>query len=68
MECYLSFGYFSREKLKMVRKNQHQILEKFKNLFEQIVSEFDFSDKGFEQFCNFYRPKIVRQLPYNEIP
>lgn len=52
----------------MVRKNQHQILEKFKNLFEQIVSEFDFSDKGFEQFCNFYRPKIVRQLPYNEIP
>jgi len=68
MECYLSYGYFSRSKLNSVRQNKVEVLEKFKNLFNTIVHEYEFSQSDFNRFCTEYRSKMVRQLPYSKIP
>ena len=67
IDCYIVNSYFSQGLLRKKYKKRAVILEKWNNLFAKIHHQFSFTEEGFKEFCEFFTPKIAKQLSFNEI-
>ena len=66
-ECFWKFGYFSPGLMRNLYKNKKLVLRKWNNRFEDITSDYPFTEDGYKLFVNDYKATIADQLTWVEI-